>query len=120
MLQQGNGVAGMAKPANELAAAAPQIGRAFGQFFHDLMKDGALSAKQKELIALAIGVAVHCPPCIDAHVEKAVKAGASDAEIMEAAGVAVVMGGGPAYTNARLAATALSRSRPGAAPSEER
>jgi AhpD family alkylhydroperoxidase len=98
------------QPSNELLALSPQLGRAFGQFFQELMRDGALTTRQKELIALGIGVAVHCPPCIDAHVEKALKAGASEDEIMEAAGVAVVMGGGPAYTSARLAAAALRRS----------
>ncbi len=92
-----------------MKADAPQIGRAFGPMFQALMKDGALPAKQKELIAVGIAVAVHCEPCVDAHVEKRLKAGASAAEIMEAAGVGVVMGGGPAYTHAALVAAALRR-----------
>lgn len=90
-----------------LKARAPEISKAFGPFFQSLMKDGALSAKQKELIAIGISVAVHCEPCIASHVEKCRKAGATGAEIMEAAGVGVVMGGGPAYTHAALAAATL-------------
>jgi AhpD family alkylhydroperoxidase len=57
----------------------------------------ALPVKQKQLIALGIAVAVHCEPCIESHVEKCLKAGAAGPEIMEAAGVGVLMGGGPAY-----------------------
>jgi len=93
---------------------APEIGRAFAPYFQGLMKEGALSVKHKELIALGIGVAVRCEPCIDAHVEKALKAGASSEEIMEAAGVAVMMGGGPAYTYAPLVSSALERLEAGA------
>lgn len=65
---------------------APDVGKAFGQMFQALMKDGALSVKPKELIALGIGLAVRCERCIELHVEKALHAGAVSAEIMEAAG----------------------------------
>jgi len=88
-----------------------EIGKAFGPFFQALMKDGALPAKQKELIAVGIAVAVHCEGCIDAHVEKCLKAGATGPEIMEAAGVAVLMGGGPAYIYASSVAAALDRAQ---------
>jgi AhpD family alkylhydroperoxidase len=94
---------------DRLKARAPEVGRAFGPFFQGLMKEGALSAKQKELIAIGIAVAVHCEPCIDAHVEKCLKAGATGPEIMEAAGVGVLMGGGPAYMYSALASAALDR-----------
>lgn len=86
---------------------APDIGKAFGPYFQALMKDGALSVRVKELIALGIGVAVRCEPCIYLHVEKSLKAGATPEEIMEAAGVAVMMGGGPASTYAPVVASAL-------------
>jgi AhpD family alkylhydroperoxidase len=96
-------------PMDTLSGTAPQIGRAFGPFFQALMKGGALSVKQKELIAVGIAVAVHCEPCVNAHVEKCLKAEATEAEIMEAAGVGVVMGGGPAYMYSALVAAALTR-----------
>ena len=87
---------------NAAKARAPEAGRAFAPFFQGLMKDGAaeggLSAKHKELIALGIGIAVRCEACIYTHVEKCLKLGASPREIMDAAAVAVMMGGGPAYT----------------------
>ncbi len=96
-------------PMDQLKARSPQIGGAFGPFFQGLMKEGTLSVKQKELIALGIAVAVHCEPCIDAHVEKCLKAGAAGPEIMDAAGVGVLMGGGPAYMYSALVAAALNR-----------
>ena len=92
---------------NATKERAPEIGKAFGPFFQGLMKEGALSVKTKELIAVGIAVATRCQPCIYAHVEKSLKAGATGAEIMEAAGVAVMMGGGPAYVYAPVVAAAL-------------
>ena len=98
---------------NATKARAPEIGKAFSGMFQALMKDGeeggqgGLSVKYKELIALGIGVASRCEPCIYAHVEKCLKSGASSKEIMEAAGVAVMMGGGPVYTYTPVVAAAL-------------
>ena len=95
---------------NSAKARGPDIGRAFGPFFQGLMKDGGdggLSVKSKELIALGIGIAVRCEPCIYTHVEKCLKAGASPKEVMETAGVAVMMGGGPVYTYVPVVAAAL-------------
>jgi AhpD family alkylhydroperoxidase len=95
------------------APGGADIGRAFGPFFQGLMKDttaeGGLSVKQKELIALGIGVASRCEPCIYAHVEKCLKAGASPREVMDAAGVAVMMGGGPVYTHSTVVAEAIAQ-----------
>lgn len=62
--------------------------------------EGKLSVKTKELISVAIGAYNHCEYCIVFHVYKALEAGATREEIMEAAMVAVAFGGGPtmAYT----------------------
>lgn len=88
-------------------ARSPELGRAFPPFFGELMKDGALDVKTKELVALGIAVALRCEPCIYAHVEKCLHRGASGAEVMDAAGVAVMMGGGPAYTYTPIVAAAI-------------
>lgn len=79
-------------------AAAPDVVKGFGGLFQAVMKDGALGVREKELIALGIGMALRCEPCIYAHVEKALKAGATRAQVLETAGVAVMMQGGPTYT----------------------
>lgn len=78
---------------------APDVLRGFGGLFQGTMKEGALSVREKELIALGIGIAVRCKPCIFLHVEKCIKAGATPAQILEAAGVAVMMQGGPTFTH---------------------
>ena len=67
--------------------------------FSKIMKDGALSLREKEFIALGIGVAKCCVPCIRAHTQRCLDAGATKEQILEAACVAVMMGGGPAYTH---------------------
>jgi AhpD family alkylhydroperoxidase len=92
---------------NAAKARAPEVAKAFGPFFREIMKDGALPNKQKELIALAISVALRCEHCIYAHAEKCFKAGATGPEVMEAAGVAVMMQGGPGYTYLPLVARAV-------------
>jgi AhpD family alkylhydroperoxidase len=81
-----------------MKSRTPDIARAFGGFFQSLMKDGALPSRDKELIALGISLAVRCEGCIYSHVDKCLKAGATPDQILEAAGVAVVMQGGPTYT----------------------
>ncbi len=75
----------------------PAVTTGFGSFFSKVMTDGALSLREKELVALGIAVALNCKPCIGAHTKKCLEAGASREQILEAAAVAVVMGGGPAY-----------------------
>ncbi len=65
--------------------------------------DGALSKKQKELIALGIGVITDCESCMQWHMEQAMKAGATKQEIIEAIEVAIEMGVVPATVHARFA-----------------
>jgi AhpD family alkylhydroperoxidase len=78
-----------------LAARQPQTMQAFTALHRATMTPGALNPKTKELIALAIGVATHCDDCLVFHTHDALKASATEAEIMETLGVAVLMGGGP-------------------------
>lgn len=59
------------------------------------LKDGAVSEKNKELIALGIAIHSQCEYCIALHVQNCLDAGASREEIVETCGVAVLMGGGP-------------------------
>lgn len=83
---------------SRMKGATPDIAKAFGGFFHALMKEGALSVREKELIAFGIGFALRCEGCIYSHVEKCLKTGSTPEQILEAAGVAVMMQGGPTYT----------------------
>jgi AhpD family alkylhydroperoxidase len=78
--------------------AAPEVVKGFGGLFQTVMQAGALTVREKELIALGIGLGLRCENCIYAHVQKALKAGATRQQIMETVGVAVMMQGGPTYT----------------------
>lgn len=69
--------------------------------------NGALSKKQKELMALSISIVTKCEPCMEWHVQQAHLAGATDEEIYETIDVAIEMGGGPAAAYARFALNAL-------------
>ena len=80
----------------EYGKQAPNIIAGFAQLHKASAVDGALPAKIKELIALSIAVAVRCDGCIAFHIHDALKAGATKAEIVDAIGVAIMMGGGPA------------------------
>jgi AhpD family alkylhydroperoxidase len=75
----------------------PDIINGFAGLFGKVMKDGTISLKEKEYIALGISVAQRCTPCIIAHTKKCLEAGATKEQILEAASVAVMMNGGPAY-----------------------
>ena len=80
----------------QFARKAPATMRGFAALHEAAQADGVLDTKTKELIALAIAVAMRCDDCIAFHVNDALRAGASEPEIHEALGVAVLMGGGPA------------------------
>jgi AhpD family alkylhydroperoxidase len=68
----------------------------FGRLHRDSMGQGSITGKMKELIALAISIAIRCEDCIAYHVHDALHAGATHQEVLETIGVAVMMGGGPA------------------------
>ena len=80
----------------QLGDAAPAIMKGFGTMHRSASTDGALTAATKELMALAIAIVVRCDGCIAFHVHDAIQAGATEAEVNETIGVAVLMGGGPA------------------------
>ena len=66
-------------------------------------KDGEVSKKNKELIALGISVVINCESCMQWHIEQAAEAGATLREVLEAVEVGIEMGGGPATVSARFA-----------------
>jgi AhpD family alkylhydroperoxidase len=78
-----------------LRADIPEVMKGFSEMARAATQAGALDKKTKELIALALGVAAHCDACIGFHTQALVKLGASKAEVEEALGMAVYMGGGP-------------------------
>jgi AhpD family alkylhydroperoxidase len=89
-----------------LRKAQPDAMQAFGQLARAAMAEGAVSAKHKELMALAIGITQHCSGCIGFHVKALIKLGCTKPELEEMLAVCIYMGGGPAlmYTAEALAA----------------
>jgi len=79
----------------QLAKSEPDVMVAFNQLSKAASKDGALDKKTKELMALAIAVAVRCDGCIGFHVKTLVKLGVTKEEINEVCSMSVYMGGGP-------------------------
>ncbi|MES0810152.1 carboxymuconolactone decarboxylase family protein [Roseibium sp. SCPC15] len=79
----------------EVRKGAPDAAKGFGMLAAGAMKAGAIDAKTKELIALAIGITARCDGCLAYHARAAAKLGATRQEILEVVGVAMYMGGGP-------------------------
>ncbi len=90
---------------------APEAYRSFLDFDTKAFADGALPAKTKELVAVGIAHVTQCPWCIDAHVGRATKAGATDQEIGEVIFVAMAMAAGAAWAHGGLALQCLEGHR---------
>lgn len=70
------------------------LGKKFFDWYGAVFQDGALTAREKSLIALAVSHAVQCPYCIDAYTSDTIKKGFSEEEMMEAVHVAGAIKGG--------------------------
>lgn len=104
-----NLIADMNGAVRELRQASPEIMKSFSEMSRAAHAGAALDKKTKELIALSIGVATRCAPCIAYHTEGALKEGASRAEIAETLAMAVYMGAGPSVMYAAQAMEAVNQ-----------
>lgn len=73
---------------------SPDLAKKFFDYYGDVFKEGALTAREKSLIALAVSHAVQCPYCIDAYTVDGLEKGASEKQMMEAVHVAAAIRGG--------------------------
>ena len=89
-------IADLKEPTRSLAQAIPDTWRGFSALHQSAVADGALPAKTKELMALAIAVVKQCDGCIAYHAKAAARHGATSEEVAEALGVALLMDGGTA------------------------
>lgn len=83
----------------KMGQLAPEAMKGFMAFDEAVFKEGALSVKTKELIALGVAMTTQCPYCIEIHGKKAKAAGASEEEIAEAVLVAAALRAGGAVTH---------------------
>jgi alkylhydroperoxidase/carboxymuconolactone decarboxylase family protein len=73
---------------------APDLWQKFMAYYASVFEDGALSAREKSLIALAVAHAVQCPYCIDSYTQSSLEKGANEAQMTEAIHVACAIRGG--------------------------
>ncbi len=87
----------------QLAKKSTEVMGAFRDMHGKIIKEGKLSVKEKELIALGIAVAIRCEGCILSHLDALKAAGGTIDDVIEAIEVAVLMGGGPSTIYGSLA-----------------
>ena len=96
------------KGMRDLGKHAPEVMSAFRSLAAAIGKEGSLDTRAKELLALGISIATRCEGCIALHARAAFRAGATRGEVVEAVGVAVELGGGPAIAGFSIALIFLS------------
>ncbi len=77
----------------------PELGEKFFDYYGAVFQNGALTQREKSLIALAVSHAVQCPYCIDAYTDSCLKKGADEEQMMEAVHVAAAIKGGAALVH---------------------
>ena len=78
----------------EISTLEPVLGKKFFDYYASVFTEGALTAREKSIIALAVAHAVQCPYCIDAYTQDSLKKGADESQMMEAVHVAAAIRGG--------------------------
>lgn len=97
----------LSKNLSELRKEVPDIAKGFSALASSAIADGALDKKQKEFIALAIGVYAKCDGCIGFHTKALAELGATRKEVAEVLGMCMYMGGGPVFMYAADALAAF-------------
>ena len=78
----------------QIQEGSPELAEKFFGYYQAVFEDGALSKREKALIALAVAHAVQCPYCIDAYTKGALQEGSDLEEMTEAVHVATAIRGG--------------------------
>lgn len=97
--------------AEQRRSLAPKTAESFKAFSRSVFAEGALPAKAKQLIAVAVAHVTQCPYCIRGHTSAALRQGATAEEIMEAVWVAAEMRAGGAYAHSALALDTITRDK---------
>jgi AhpD family alkylhydroperoxidase len=92
---------------------APEADAAFQAFSKAAFAEGALSAKMKQIVAVAVAHVTQCPYCIKGHTRAALRHGASEQELMEAIWVAAEMRAGGAFAHSALALDEMKKAAGG-------
>ena len=100
------------KQANSYYLKKSKVFQSFVEMEQNTYKDGELSKKQKELIAIGISVVINCESCMEWHIKQALDDKTSVEEIIEAIEVGIEMSGGPGTASARFAMNVIEYYRP--------
>ncbi|WP_425805678.1 arsenosugar biosynthesis-associated peroxidase-like protein [Desulfitobacterium sp. Sab5] len=73
---------------------APELWEKFMSYYSKVFEEGALTAREKALIALAVAHAVQCPYCIDSYTQTLLEMGVNQEQMIEAVHVAAAIRGG--------------------------
>ncbi len=93
----------------DMAASAPKLFDHFMKWYGAAMEPGALDARTKKLIALAVAFAIQEPYCIDSYASACADAGVSPEEMAEAVNVAASIRGGGTIAHWVQATNTLAR-----------
>lgn len=91
----------------KMSKEIPEVMQAFSSISKAATKNGVLDKKTKELIAMSLAVANHCPGCIGFHAQTLVKLETTREELLETLSMAIYMGGGPSLMYAAEALEAF-------------
>lgn len=78
----------------DMAKDASELGKAFFSYYGKVFAEGALSEREKALIALAVSHTIQCPYCIDAYTQACIEKGSNREQMTEAVHVATAIRGG--------------------------
>ena len=95
------------KTAHRFYSENSDVYRSFVDMEQKTFKNGTLLKKHKELIAVGISIVQNCESCMEWHIHQALKAGAAEAQVLEAIEVGIEMGGGPVTVSSRFALSVL-------------
>jgi alkylhydroperoxidase/carboxymuconolactone decarboxylase family protein len=82
------------KKFGKISEFEPKLAEKFFDYYGEVFKEGALTEREKSLIALAVSHTIQCPYCIDAYTQDTMEKGCDEAQLMEAVHVAAAVRGG--------------------------
>jgi len=95
------------KEAHSFFTENSEVYQAFMKMEEKTYRDDKLTKGVKELIAIGISIVINCESCMEWHIKQALDSGMTKEQIIEAIGVGIEMGGGPATVSGRFAAKVL-------------
>ena len=87
------------KKFGKISEFEPNLAKKFFDYYNEVFKEGALTAREKSLIALAVSHSVQCPYCIDSYTQDAMERGCDEKQVMEAVHVAAAIKSGAALVH---------------------